>query len=217
MKNLIVQISINKKGWEEEHRLDSQSDEVLRLSHILVKHYAKINNIEYKLITEPKVNFKHPTWERFQLFDNYWTEEYEHVLYLDTDVFTWPKSPNIFKYLSNDSFNVVTNYYNKQFNNRPMFNAGVFALNKVSRDIMKKYISKKIWIDHFKSDPLWEDSKELNLLTQVSNVKLNWLDHRWNRKNKPDAYFSHLYGILKKTNPNLPSIVLAREIVKKLT
>ena len=98
MKNLIVQISINKKGWEEEHRLDSQSDEVLRLSHILVKHYAKINNVEYKLITEPKVNFKHPTWERFQLFDNYWTEEYEHVLYLDTDVFTWPTSPNIFNY-----------------------------------------------------------------------------------------------------------------------
>ena len=48
MKNLIVQIFINKKGWEEEHRLDAQSDEVLRLSHILVKHYAKINNIEYK-------------------------------------------------------------------------------------------------------------------------------------------------------------------------
>ena len=31
MKNLIVQIYVNKKGWEEEHRLDAQSDEVLKL------------------------------------------------------------------------------------------------------------------------------------------------------------------------------------------
>ena len=52
MKNLIVQIFINKKGWEEEHRLDAQSDEVLRLSHILVKHYAKINNIIEQTLPE---------------------------------------------------------------------------------------------------------------------------------------------------------------------
>ena len=82
---------------------------------------------------------------------------------------------------------------------------------------MIKYISKKIWIQHFEKDPLWEDSKELNLLTQVSDVKLNWLDHRWNRKNKPNGFFSHLYGNLKKINPDLPSIILARQIVKKLT
>jgi len=216
MKNLIVQIFINKKGWEHEHRLDAQSDEVLALSNILVKNYAKINGADYKLITEPKINFKHPTWERFQLFEETWTRKYDNVLYLDTDVFTWPTAPNIFNYIKDDSFNVVTNFYNKHFNNFPMFNAGVFVLNKNCSNHMRKFISKDIWNDNFKKDPEWEDSKELNLLVQKSGVKLNWLDHKWNRKNKPDGYFSHLYGNIKKLNPNMPSIVAAREIVKKL-
>ena len=41
MKNLIVQIFMDKKGWEEENRLDAQSEQVLFLSNVLVKHYAK--------------------------------------------------------------------------------------------------------------------------------------------------------------------------------
>ena len=143
MKNLIVQVFIDKKGWEHEHRLNAQSDEVLYLSTSLVKNYAKINNADYKLITKPKINFKHPTWERFQFFEDNWTKNYANILYLDTDVFTWPSSPNIFKYLKSDCFNVVDHYYKKRFNNLPMFNAGVFAVNKTSARIMKSYISKE--------------------------------------------------------------------------
>ena len=97
MKNLIVQIFMNKKGWEEEHRLDGQSEQVLFLSNALVKYYAKKNNSDYKLITKPIINFKHPTWERFQLFDDKWIDTYDNILYLDTDVFTWPDAPNIFE------------------------------------------------------------------------------------------------------------------------
>ena len=41
MKNLIVQIFMDKKGWEEENRLDAQSEQVLFLSNVLVKYYAK--------------------------------------------------------------------------------------------------------------------------------------------------------------------------------
>ena len=59
MKNLIVQIFMNKKGWEEEHRLDGQSSEVLILSNILVKNYAKKIHADYKLLTKPIINFKH--------------------------------------------------------------------------------------------------------------------------------------------------------------
>ena len=99
MKNVIVQIFMDKKGWEEENRLDAQSEQVLFLSNVLVKHYAKKINSDYKLITKPIINFKHPTWERFQLFDDQWINNYDNILYLDTDVFTWPEAPNIFDLL----------------------------------------------------------------------------------------------------------------------
>ena len=107
MKNIIVQIFINKKGWEEEDRLNWQNDEVFELSQILVKYYASQIGAEYYLITKSKINFKHPTWERFQLFSEEWVNKYSNILYLDTDVFTWPKSPNIFSILDPKSFNVV--------------------------------------------------------------------------------------------------------------
>ena len=61
MRNVIVQIYIPAKGWEEEHRLNWQSNEVLQLSITLVKHYAQKVNADYHLITKPIINFKHPT------------------------------------------------------------------------------------------------------------------------------------------------------------
>ena len=85
MKNLIVQIFMDKKGWEEENRLDAQSEQVLFLSNVLVKNYAKKINSDYKLITKPIINFKHPTWERFQLFDDQWVNNYDNILILEDD------------------------------------------------------------------------------------------------------------------------------------
>lgn len=211
--NLIVQIYIPAKGWEEEHRLDWQSSEVLQLSNALVKIYAKMIKAEYKLITKPVINYKHPTWERFQLFTEEWVDSYDNILYLDTDVFTWPTSPNIFDYIKNDALNVVKHCANKYMNNKPMFNAGVFCFNKEVYKNLKKYISINNWNNNFKIDPLWEDGKELNTISQNDDVKLNWLDVKWNMKNHPEAYFTHLWGGIKKINPNMPAVIKAREIL----
>ena len=216
MKNLIVQIFIDKKGWEEEHRLDAQSQEVLILSNILVKYYAEKNDSDYKLISKPIINFKHPTWERFQLFNDEWIKNYKNILYLDTDVFAWPDSPNIFDFIDENSFNVVKRVNDGLWNGLPSFNAGVFAINKNCAIEMRKFLSKSNWLKSFEKDPLWEDSKELNTLAQISNIKINWLDQTWNIKNDPDAYFTHLWGNLKKLNPTMSAIIKAKKIVKQL-
>tara|TARA_Y100001935_G_scaffold237979_1_gene223937 strand:- start:329 stop:1012 length:684 start_codon:yes stop_codon:yes gene_type:complete len=218
MKNLIVQIFIDKKGWEEEHRLDAQSQQVLILSNILVKNYARKINAEYKLISKPIINFKHPTWERFQLFNDEWITKYKNILYLDTDVFTWPDAPNIFDSIDVNSFNVVkrVNERERLWNGLPSFNAGVFAINKSCAIEMRKFLSKSNWLKNFTKDPLWEDSKELNTLAQISNIKINWLNEAWNIKNDPNAYFTHLWGNQKKLFPNMPAIIKAKKIVKGL-
>ncbi|MDA9748680.1 hypothetical protein N9U75_00850 [Pelagibacteraceae bacterium] len=216
MKNIIVQINISKKGWEEENRLNAGSEEIFILSTVLARNYAKKYNSEYKLISQPIINFKHPTWERFQFFEDKWINNYNHILYLDTDVLAWPSSPNIFEFLDNRAFNVVKHCNNKYFNNLPMFNAGVFAINKNCALKMKKYISKKIWLENFTKDPLWEDSKELNTIAQKKDIRMNWLDAKWNMKNTPNAYFTHLWGKMKKKYPNMPSILKAKILAKDI-
>ena len=115
MQNAIIQIYVPAKGWEEEQRLDWQNDEVLMLSRILVSEYAKKFGIYYELITEPVVNFKHPTWERFQLFDEKWVNQFDNILYLDTDVFTWPWAPNIFELFDKKALNVAHHQKKKLF------------------------------------------------------------------------------------------------------
>ena len=216
MKNIIVQVFIDKKGWEEEHRLNAQSKEVLILSNILVRNYAKIVNADYKLINKPVIKFKHPTWERFQIFEDQWINSYDNILYLDTDVFTWPNSPNIFDFINNNSLNTVTHCNNKLFNGSPMFNAGVFAINKTCALEMRKFFRKDLWLKSFEKDHLWEDSKELNNVAQKARISRNWLDPLWNMKNIPDAYFTHLWGNQKKFSPNMPSINKAKIFAKKI-
>ena len=216
MKNVIVQIFMDKKGWEEENRLDAQSEQVLFLSNVLVKHYAKKINSDYKLITKPIINFKHPTWERFQLFDDQWINNYDNILYLDTDVFTWPEAPNIFELLDNTALNIVKHCNNKTYNGHPMFNAGVFAINKSCAVEMRKFIKKENWLKRFVIDPTWEDSKELNTIYQTANIKSNWLESKWNMKNDPDAFFTHMWGNQKKLFPNMPAIIKAKNYVKKI-
>ena len=216
MKNVIVQIFMDKKGWEEENRLDAQSEQVLFLSNVLVKNYAKKINSDYKLITKPIINFKHPTWERFQLFDDQWINNYDNILYLDTDVFTWPEAPNIFELLDNTAFNIVKHCNNKTYNGHPMFNAGVFAINKSCAIEMRKFIKKENWLKRFVIDPTWEDSKELNTISQTANIKSNWLESKWNMKNDPDAFFTHMWGNQKKLFPNMPAIIKAKNSAKKI-
>jgi len=216
MKNLIIQIYIPKKGWLEEDRLDFQNDEVLKLSTKMTEHYAKKYNCEYELITNPHINYRHPTWERFLIFNDEYVNNFENILYLDTDIFPWPSSPNIFDLIDNKKFNVAHHCKKKIYKGLKAFNAGVFCINKYCQLKMKNFISKDIWDLHYSQDALWEDSKELNELAFITNVDINWLDEKWNFKNQINGYFTHLWGEQKKLNPNLPAIMKAREVISNL-
>jgi len=216
MKNLIIQIFIPKKGWLEQDRLDFQNDEVLKLSTKMTQHYAKQYNCEYELITKPQINYRHPTWERFLIFNDKYINNFDNILYLDTDIFPWLTSPNIFELVDNTKFNVARHYKNKTYKGLKGFNAGVFCINKYCQLKMKKFISKKIWDLHYEQDEMWEDSKELNELAFITNIDMNFLDAKWNLKNDKSGYFTHLWGSQKKINPNLPAIMKAREVITNL-
>ena len=216
-KNAIVQIFIPAKGWEQESHLNWQSEEVVGLSLKLSRIYAKRVNAEHFLISKAKIFFKHPTWERFQLFEDEWVNNFNNILYLDTDVFPWPNAPSIFDFINNKAFNTVIHCAGKTLNGIPSFNAGVFVLNKSCAINMRKYFKKKLWLEKFKTDPNWEDSKELNEIAQKPEIIHHRLSPVWNTKNSPNAYFTHMWGALKKNNPNALAIIKARDILKNLS
>ena len=213
-KNAIVQISIPAKGWEQENLIKYQSEEVVSLSVKLSQRYAKRVNAQHFLISKAKIFFKHPTWERFQLFEDKWINNFDNILYLDTDVFPWPDAPDIFDFINNKAFNTAIHSAGKTLNGIPSFNAGVFVLNKSCAINMRKYFKKNLWLEKFKKDPNWEDSKELNEIAQKPEIIHHRLSTTWNIKNSPDAYFTHMWGALKKNNPNALAILKARNILK---
>ena len=64
--------------------------------------------------------------------------------------------------------------------------------------MLSKYFKKNLWVEKFKTDPAWEDSKELNEIAQKTEINHYRLSPSWNIKNSPDAYFTHMWGATKK-------------------
>ena len=214
-KNSIVQIFIPAKGWElEKSYVNWQSEEVIKLSVKLTQIYAKRVNAQHFFISKAKIFFKHPSWERFQLFEDEWINNFDNILYLDTDVFPWPDAPNIFDCINNKAFNTAIHCAGKNFNGMPSFNSGVFVLNKSCAIKMRKYFKKNLWLEKFKKNPKWQDSVELNEIAQKPEIIHHRLSPKWNIKNSPDAYFTHMWGALKKNNPSASAIIKARNIIK---
>ena len=207
MKNIIVQIYISVDKSSDTAPFTA-FDELSEISISLAKKYCDKIGAEYRLITEPFINFIHPTYERLRLFeDPWWTDNYDNVLYLDSDVFIFNDAPNIFDlYSDTTTFKVCQHYQDFLRGGGPReFNAGVFMLNKISRDIMLPYLNYRV------SPPL-ESHDNTALINCVNNsgVDVTIMDARFNAKNATNCYFSHTWGAGKRKNPNMECIIKAR-------
>lgn len=68
-KNLIVQFFVPAKQYKDPtYNQIGVNDELFKYSKISVEAYAKRIGCDYKLVTEAKINFIHPTFERMDLF-----------------------------------------------------------------------------------------------------------------------------------------------------
>jgi hypothetical protein len=143
MKTAVVQIYVDLKGYSNPD-LMPKFDDLSKVSFDLAKKYSQKVKAEYFLITDPRVNYIHPTYERFTLFeDPYWTDNFDQILYLDSDVFIYDTAPNIFEmYSSLNNFKVCQHWSEVRYKHKGVlpgshtFNAGVFILTKHSRDVM---------------------------------------------------------------------------------
>jgi hypothetical protein len=212
MKNAIVQIYVSTDKYSDPGILP-KFDELSEVSFALTKRYAKKIGAEYFLITEPRINYIHPTYERFTLFeDPSWTENFNNVLYLDSDIFIWDHAPDIFKmYPAEDKFKVCQHwdYVRYKMKSRVIdskFNAGVFMLNKNSRNAMLPFLNYRIT-----PTPVNHDNTVLVNCMVESKVEVEEMDARFNAKNSEDCFFCHTWGSGKRINPNMSCILKAKQ------
>ena len=64
------------------------------LTHPTIRRYADRIGADFIAITEQKVSLTTPHWEKFQLLD--YLNDYDRILYVDTDVLIRKNCPNIF-------------------------------------------------------------------------------------------------------------------------
>ena len=237
-KNCVIQFNIDidedPKGEDDRFfRFKYQKidciDTMLEYSKILAMEYARQCDADYHLVTthwlddEKRARY-HPGMSKLALFlDNKWIDQYDNILYLDTDTYTWPWAPNIFELCPDDAFSVV-NYGKRirKFANRTRtsiesitvdpelydrfsFNAGVLVVNRYIFDWMNDMFTKHPrWMDYNHDQHVFNDLCN----TKGSNIKMNMLDTKFNAKAKYGVhkikghYISHMWGPEKYRNNN---------------
>ena len=218
MANCVVQFFIQANKFDDPNFNNLGVDnELLEYSLYSAKEYARQIGADYKLIEDIRINHRHPTFERFDLFYNdSWWYDYDHILYLDTDVVVWPSAPDIFEMYPNSmSFKVCDDRTAKSRTpewhtdnekqtilkdieginlQQYRFNAGVFMLNRNCVRSMKPYLKFR--------DVDADDNQILIKTMFDSKVPVEYMDWRFNKKNGVDCWFGHAQGQTKFKKDN---------------
>lgn len=221
MKNLVIQYYIDIRKYSQPGFNNLKPSPMEEYSRHSFKLYCEKFGLEYLRISEPKLGFKHPTWERFDLWvDRSWWDKYDQIMYVDSDVIALPHAPNIFDNYKDIDDRLKTCYYPKfrdagaigaKYNQRvnPLADKytgeqisqrfvqpGVMILNKQSTKYMLP------WVEKYKdvTDNRIDDGMFLNSCIVDSDVPLLDMDRKFNHKNNGEkfdydnVYFLHCAG-----------------------
>jgi hypothetical protein len=208
-KNLVIQYYIDVQKYSQPGFNNLKPSPMETYSRNSFQKYCEKFNLDYLRITEPKLAFKHPTWERFDLWvDRSWYDKYEQILYVDSDVIALPHAPNIFADYPTIDNKLKTCYYPKfrqatpetaKFNQRVNPDAdrftgetickrfvqpGVMMLNRTNTEFMLPWISKYKQV----KDNRIDDGMFLNGCIVDSNVPLLDMERMYNFKNNGEKF-----------------------------
>jgi hypothetical protein len=234
MKNLIIQYYIDTNLYTEPNFNNLYASPAEQYSSHSFQVYCKKYGIDYIKIIKPKLGFKHPTWERFDLWlDRSWWDKYDQIMYVDSDVFALPHATNIFDSCHNkESFKAAHYHKWRNKNSKQAKDAAKInpLLDKVSGDIIAKrgiqpgmfVLNKKCtehmlpYIKEYKNviDDKIDDGMFLNYCLIKSEVLQEDLPEKWNHKNNGEKrdyssiYFLHCAGGKKhKKGTNLWNVL----------
>ena len=209
MRNLVIQYYIDINKYSQPGFNNLKPSPMEQYSRHSFQKYCEKFDLDYLRITEPKINFKHPTWERFDLWiDRTWWDKYDQIMYVDSDVIALPHAPNIFAQYPTIDNRLKTAYYPKfrsagptgaKFNQRvnpladnytgeqissKFVQPGVIILTKSCTEHMLPWVSK---YSEIKDDRI-DDGMFLNSCIVDSDVPLLDMDRMWNHKNNGERF-----------------------------
>lgn len=216
MRKLIIQVQIDPKhNTHNISRKFHHIDDLYRLSAAQAKKYAEICGSDYVQITD--CNFlpnKHPCFQRLKLFH---LDNYDSILYLDSDAIIMNDIPNIFDIYGHHNFCATwdinwdsqSQYYKnvlKQVQKRfgstdtyKPFCSGVMLLNKSFIDVAKTIYPK--YLDEFNNRGYY-DQGVLNKTIVEMGESYTRLPEDWGAWYKTGKYIVHL-ATSKKLHFNL--------------
>lgn len=219
MRNAIVQFNIDPGLYltnSKKTLINKTNEYIFDYSKKSLNLYCNKYGIDYIIITEPRVNYEHPTWERLDLwFNESWFEKYDNICYMDTDIFIMPWAENIFEQITDNKYFHRIPYWkaNRKLNENDLFysldhervkqclfQAGVILLSK---EIIN---STKPIVNRYREAIFTDDSVLLNYAIISSNIKVKNIKENFNVKLTQDltisnVNFLHAFGRLKDTNP----------------
>jgi hypothetical protein len=217
MKTAIVQYYINPAHYSDPDYNDLLSNQnvLVEISRRSFESYAQKYSIDFHHITEPKLRYRHPTFERFDLWlDPTWWDRYEQILYVDSDVFAMPGAPDIFaQYPDLNTFKIcespswqnarkelkgLLSGISEQEQKMYGFQTGVFMLTRNSAEQMRSWIAQYPTLDD-------HDGHIMVWSAVQSQVPVERMDERFNNKRayfhgRAPVYFFHAQGQKKSTH-----------------
>jgi len=215
MRNLVIQYYIDINRYTQPGYNNLKPSPIEEYSTYSFKQYCLRFGVDYQRITEPKINFKHPTWERFDLWtDQSWWDRYDQIMYVDSDVMALPSAPNVFEmYTDLETFkfaeysryrkmsiedhissnkDTIFKHIDAKIIQQKRFQTGVFIITKKSAQHMLPYIK-----EYYKCEV--DDGQFLNWAVMQSGVGCTEMDSKFNVKNngqyrKDKIYFMHCAG-----------------------
>jgi len=193
--------------------------EMGKITHPLMKRYADKCNADFIVLDEIKLQdqLKLLTYEKFQVHD-YLNNQYDQIVFIDTDIVVLPNSPDLFDMVPSDTFAASNEELysmsgpHKEITQKvlgninwtaPYFNSGVMVIGKIhagSFNPVNPLI--KAWTSHSGNDDhVMSDQPIINYLVNRSNYKFIDLTHKFNHtrvikdtKTRFNSYFIHYAG-----------------------
>ena len=218
-KNLVLTISC---GVDYE--------KIASLTHSSIRDYAKKIGADFKYIDKKEIAETTPHWEKFQIYN--FLNEYERVLYIDTDLIIRKDCPDLFELVPIDKlgmfeegqftdrckelmidicreYNVILPEWNGKY-----YNSGVIVASQKHKELFKKP-EKEIF-------NFYEQSY-INMMITKLNIDMYELHYKFNRmscvdrftgEDRHNSYIIHYAGFLFNTNINNLLRIIALDLEK---
>jgi len=228
LKTLLIQIDINPNYYKKyvesrttaTHSILKERNETVKANSILFNGGAAQRfGWDYVCESIPETKHHSPCLEILKLFRNDKYLEYDRILFLDTDTYYYPDSPNILEYYPDEGFHAVSRM-GKIFDTgkepdhlarigkshlienykQNYFNTGVVLLDKNTIIKMRPFLTHDVVENMLEKKGLWSDDQSaLNIAVYESGVKITPMHEYWNQMDKryKEGYIVHLKGSIK--------------------